>query len=351
MRYLIVGDGPERSSLERLASQLAVENAVVFVGAVSADVRATVYQLADAFIMLPSASPADVEGFGMVYLEALAAGRPIIATRSGGVVDIVRHEVNGLALDEQANTASVSQAIIRLLAEHQLARRLGQQGRRDVEHRFSVDQQVTVFRTILQKPRSAPADPPTVSVVVPVYNSSTTLARTLHSLMLQTWRDIEVVVVDDGSVDDPTKIARQFSSTRFVRQGHAGAAAARNFGFRQTKGEFVLFCDADVVLHPRMIERMVTTLRLKPRAAYAYGSFRFGWRTFDLSDFDAERLKQSNYISTMSLIRRQTFPGFDESLTRLQDWDLWLTMLERGHRGVWVPARLFSASVGKRAKR
>lgn len=67
-----------------------------------------------------------------------------------------------------------------------------------------------------------------------------------------------------------------------------------------------------------------------------------GGKTQCNKEFDAERLLQTNYISTMSLIRRVAFPGFDERIQRLQDWDLWLTMLGQGKTGVYCGATVFS---------
>jgi len=62
-------------------------------------------------------------------------------------------------------------------------------------------------------------------------------------------------------------------------------------------------------------------------------------------EFSAERLLQTNFISTMSLIRTEAFPGFDERIQRLQDWDLWLTMLEQGKIGAYCGATVFSTKV------
>ena len=59
------------------------------------------------------------------------------------------------------------------------------------------------------------------------------------------------------------------------------------------------------------------------------------------SSFDKNFLKQNNYIDTTSLIRRSDFPGFDESLKRFQDWDLWLAMLEQGKKGIFIPKVLY----------
>ena len=118
---------------------------------------------------------------------------------------------------------------------------------------------------------------------------------------------------------------------------------ARNRGFREAKGKYLLFCDADIVMRPDCLEKMVHALESHPQASYAYVSFRFGFKTFKLWPFDPDLLRKMNYIHTTSLIRREHFPGFDESVKRLQDWDLWLTMLEQGHTGVWVPEILFRA--------
>src|SRR3990167_4920474 len=99
-----------------------------------------------------------------------------------------------------------------------------------------------------------------IAVVIPVWNDRGTLRRCLASLVAQTYRDFEVVVVDDGSTA-PLRGTFQISNFRFqirvIRQAHAGAPAARNRGARETQSEILLFCDADVELRPRALERMV----------------------------------------------------------------------------------------------
>lgn len=70
----------------------------------------------------------------------------------------------------------------------------------------------------------------------------------------------------------------------------------------------------------------------------------------DLLPFDREELKKHNYISTMSLIRAEDFSGFDEKIKRLQDWDLWLTMIEQGKTGVYCGKRIFSTKKGTEHK-
>lgn len=177
-----------------------------------------------------------------------------------------------------------------------------------------------------------------ISAVIPCYNHASSVGRCLESIFAQTYPDIEVIIVDDGSTDDLDRALKPYQGKfRLVRQENKGGPAARNRGFRESSGELVLFCDADIVWIPEAFAKLAAALDAHPEAAYAYGSFKFGWKTFGLWEFDASRLRRHNYIHTGSLIRRERFPGFDEALKRFQDWDLWLTMLERGDVGVWVP--------------
>ncbi len=193
-----------------------------------------------------------------------------------------------------------------------------------------------------------------ISVIIPVFNHAEALAECLRSLERQTFQDFETIVVDDGSTvpvilnevkDLPrSEILRSAQNdvqlTRFEK--NKGAPAARNEGFRRSKGEFVIFLDADAVLRPDALECMLGALKTHPEADFAYPSFRFGWKTFQGRPFDENALQSSNYIHTSALIRREAFPGFDESLKKFQDWDLFLTMSERGSRGVWIDEILFT---------
>lgn len=186
---------------------------------------------------------------------------------------------------------------------------------------------------------------PRVHIIIPVWNHTDALARCLAALDRQTYGDVDVVVVDDGS-DGECPIPHTQRSMCSIRQPHAGAPAARNRGARETHAEFLLFCDADVELQPPALARMVEALDAHPEASYAYSAFRYGWTTFRSFPFDAERLRRMPYIHTTALIRRAHFPGFDESLTRFQDWDLWLTMLKKGYTGVFIPEVLFTVHSG-----
>ncbi len=212
-----------------------------------------------------------------------------------------------------------------------------------------------------------------LSIIIPVYNHAHELEKCIESILVQSrvsnsplrqgsggqareWFQGggEIIVVNDGSTDDldariknlELRIKERGVRFEYVVQENRGAAAARNRGFDSSSGEYVFFCDADIRLRPDALGKMLDTLRAAPDAAFAYSQFRFGWKTFTSFPFDLERLKQLNYIHTSSLIRRQWFPRFDEALKKFQDWDLFLTIAEKGGCGVFIPEVLFNVSTG-----
>lgn len=125
---------------------------------------------------------------------------------------------------------------------------------------------------------------PLVSILVPCYNAAPYLAETLQSALDQTWSRIEIIVVDDGSSDDSLALARSFEArgVKVYFQSNAGAAAARNRAFRESRGEFVQYLDADDLISPTKIERQLALLATRPAgwlATCAWGRFRGDWRT------------------------------------------------------------------------
>lgn len=181
-----------------------------------------------------------------------------------------------------------------------------------------------------------------VSVIIPTFQHGRTIRACIQSLLNQTLLPKEIIVIDDGSTDHTCDIVERFGShVQYRYQKNHGAPIARNVGAAQAHGTFLLFCDADVIAYPQMLSRMREALRIHPHVSYAYSAFRWGWKRFPAKPFDATLLRSQNFINTNSLIRKQDFSGFDPSLRRFQDWDLWLTLLEQGHEGVAIGNELF----------
>jgi phosphatidylinositol alpha-1,6-mannosyltransferase len=139
IRYLVVGDGDDRSRLVEKARRLGVEDSVLFLGRIPDEALALHYRLADVFVM-PGHEAVDsegrkFEGFGIVFLEAAALGRPSIAGSSGGAPDAVVDGETGFVVDPH-DPAEFEERLLSLLSDPSMARRMGRAGRRRVEREF-----------------------------------------------------------------------------------------------------------------------------------------------------------------------------------------------------------------------
>ena len=119
-----------------------------------------------------------------------------------------------------------------------------------------------------------------VSVIVPTYNRARLVLEALESVRAQTYRPLEVVVVDDGSTDDTAGAVRQFAArtrgdvdVRLVRQERRGAQIARNRGLAGSRGEFIQFLDSDDLLHPDKLSAQVREMRRDPRVDYVFSAW------------------------------------------------------------------------------
>ena len=130
-----------------------------------------------------------------------------------------------------------------------------------------------------------------------------------------------------------------------IEEGVGNNNILRNRGFEKSNGVYIFFLDEDCILHPNCLLLLYEQL-MKCIVDFTYCNYE---RTGELSgiqkgkNFDVETLKHMNYISTMSLIKRSIFPGFDPAIKRLQDFDLFLTICENGYKGAWVDQCLFTA--------
>ncbi len=136
--YMIVGDGPEKEYLNGLVSQNKLEKYVYFRGKVPYSELNDYYNLCDVFVMPSRTIEPDVEGFGIVFLEAGACSKPVIGTFSGGIPDAIAHGKTGL-LVEETDINQLSEAILRLFDDEELAARLGKEGRKRILEKSNWD--------------------------------------------------------------------------------------------------------------------------------------------------------------------------------------------------------------------
>jgi GT2 family glycosyltransferase len=208
------------------------------------------------------------------------------------------------------------------------------------------------------------SDTPRFSVVIPAYNAAATIGETIGSVLAQSERDLELIVVDDGSTDEtPTlvrELARDDDRLDLVEQPNAGTAGARNTGLRRASGQLVAFVDNDDLWMPTYLAEMASALEARPDAGFAYCD---AWvldharlrlrRVTELQSRpppppSATReevlraLARENFVMSSTTIRRDVLlaaDGFSLDVRGTDDYDLWLRIVLAGHTAVRAGAQ------------
>jgi glycosyltransferase involved in cell wall biosynthesis len=190
---------------------------------------------------------------------------------------------------------------------------------------------------------------PSLGVIIPAYNAGPFIAATVRSVLSQSVRPSEIIVVDDQSTDGTGTIAAGVHpSVKVLRQSNTGQGGARQRGLAASFARYLMFLDADDCLHPDALQKLVDALEEHPKAVLAYGNadlaYPHGYTgprlTGDLEDGEGEpwdRLIHGNFIRTPGCVvmRRESLMdagGWDpaRAFQGNEDWDLWLRMAETG---------------------
>ncbi len=183
-----------------------------------------------------------------------------------------------------------------------------------------------------------------ISVIIPALNEGKVLKRTLDGIFAQTYKDIQVIYINDGSTDNTDELIKSYVDrvTYIKHEKNLDNQISRNEGIAASRGEYVFVCDADIIMQKNCFEKMLHALEGNPECSFAYSSFEWQGKLFKSYPFDLEQLKRMNYINTASLVRKKDHPGFDPAIGKFQDWDVWLTMALQGKRGCYIPEVLFA---------
>ncbi len=201
-----------------------------------------------------------------------------------------------------------------------------------------------------------------ISCIVPVYNSERYLKEALDSILVQTYRPLEIIVVDDGSTDGTAEVVAGYGKgVRTVWQPNAGPAAARNRGLSLVQGEFVAFLDADDLWDPEKLERQMARFRARPDLDYSVTYVQNFWIP-ELKE-EAERFRKHRishpmpgYVTQTLLTRRilfDTIGQFNTTLWYGDGTDWFLRAAEQGAiiellPDVLVNRRLHLANLSRR---
>jgi len=182
-----------------------------------------------------------------------------------------------------------------------------------------------------------PPSSPLISVIIPAYNAEQHIEEALHSVFNQTYPNVEIIVVNDGSTDSTLQVLNKYQSKiKVLTQNNLGVARARNYAAEEATGDWLAFIDSDDRWTP---DKLTTQFNSLNKEGWSHtNSIYFGFnqdgktKRSDLSSLSGglvfNKLIIENFITTSTvLINKELFlshNGFDESLKALEDWELWI---------------------------
>lgn len=186
-----------------------------------------------------------------------------------------------------------------------------------------------------------------VSIIIPTYNCRKYIRQAIESALGQTYKNIEIIVVDDGSSDNTREEIEDLISDKkisYIYQANKGLPGARNTGIKHSKGEYLVFLDSDDIILPEKIMTQVGFVKVNPQVCLVYSRYQYfkNDNPDDVVSHPSALLRGNIYKDLIGgnffivhsvLVKKacvEKVEGFDESFRALEDWDLWIRMAESG---------------------
>jgi glycosyltransferase involved in cell wall biosynthesis/SAM-dependent methyltransferase/Tfp pilus assembly protein PilF len=288
----IVGDGPLKEEIEAFIADHGLGQAVRLHGQKPNTFVRELLDKSCGYVQHSVADPqtGDAEGLPNSILEAASQGLPVISTFHEGIPEAVEHGVTGYLVEER-DVDRMAEYMLSLAGDGQLRKSMGLAGREKIiREGFTVDAMVESLREHMRL--SDVTGPPElvaainqeqihliamdadkfISICIPTYNRANLINDAIQSVLTQSYKNYEIVIVDDGSTDNTAEVVKGFNSDkiRYVRKEHSGAPSTRNRCVEEARGEFLLWLDDDDILLPDALEQYYNNCCKYPEADIHY---------------------------------------------------------------------------------
>jgi glycogen(starch) synthase len=316
------------------------------------------------------------ENYPYACIEAMSLGKVVMASVSGGQAEMIGDNDEAGVLFDWSRNGQFEDALVRVLAMSpqqnlEMGQRAAARIRGLTSYEAVLPQRLAHLENLLQEvppsrrlfPTVSPQPlapvgpiegresiPGLLSVVIPYHNLGQYIEETLESVLSSTYRELEVLIVDDGS-DDPKSIGalerverNAPQNVKIIHTEHRGVCATRNMGASQSSGEFLAFVDGDDLVQPHFFARCIDVLRTYHNVGFVYSWVGYlgetegcwpSWNT-ELPFFLAR-----NLVSPMVVSRRDLFLAHGKNKPdmeyNLEDYDSWLGIATQGYLGVSIP--------------
>ena len=183
-----------------------------------------------------------------------------------------------------------------------------------------------------------------VSIVIAAYNQAQYLPETIESCLNQTYKNIEIIVVNDGSTDNTSEVAKRYPVT-LLEKKNGGCSSARNYGIKRSTGQYIICLDSDDTIDPDYVRKLVGKSDIACSGLTEFGEGDASWMP-DETKLTLEDFLKNNQIFCSSMFRKEVWEktgGYDEKITSAyEDWDLWIRAVALGFKIAIVPEYLFN---------
>ena len=191
-----------------------------------------------------------------------------------------------------------------------------------------------------------------ISIIIPCFNNENTIIETLDSVNNQIHKNKEIIIVNDGSTDNSKSIIEKYISNNnknfiLLNQENKGASFSRNYGANKASGKYLMFLDADDLLHETYVSKCVEVLENDKNIDIVYSEISFfeaQTGKWELNDFQITNFLINNCIPICAVFKTETFKattGFDTNLSFAEDWDLWIQIIKLNNAVFKIPEILF----------
>jgi glycosyltransferase involved in cell wall biosynthesis len=322
--------------------------------------------------------PSLYENYPYTGLEAMQAGKVVVASVSGGQAEMLGPEGYLFDWSEANSFERALHAVLQLTPEENRA--LGQRAQQRIQSLTSYDTilprrlehyQRTIERAKLRRrsrlfpsvnfdlpavtcpPPESAATAELLSVVIPFYNLGQYVEATVQSVLASTYQPLEVILVDDGSTDEASRTVlaqletHSIANLRVIHSPNQGLSLTRNLGAQQARGHYLTFVDADDLVAPDFFTRAIAVLKDYDNVGFVYSWVQYfegndewwpAWNT------EFPYLLGHNQLSAFAVMPRQLFVQHAQNRRDMaygyEDWDGWIRLAAAGFLGVSLPDRL-----------
>jgi len=295
-----------------------------------------------------------LECFPLQMLEAWACSKPVLGYDEGGIGEGVTHLKTGYLVEKGDLDSLIVGA--EYIIKH--GKELGRTGRKEAERKYQwkdvAQQNLKVYEEVLEEKRR---ERPKVTVVIPCYNMKESVGRSVDSILAQTHKELELFVVDDGSVDGSSGVIKSKikndKRAMLIRQENRGVADALNRGLEAGDGKYCMNLNADDIIRPTFLQKAVEILEKDDRTEYVYSDMEViaGHRRWIVKcgPSNLEILKKQNTHAYCHVFRRKFFErsgGYKDINPSFEDYEFNLHITKLGAKGHHIAEPLFVYTMG-----